>query len=239
MQDESLGKGRPRWSICACAPPEPPQQSTRRPVECELSKMVLCCGADFTCGKLFSLGLLMLIAACCSPFVIGQQGSSVDKNKLIRYFRSIFHDLNIGAVGVSLKLWGVTIPNNSFVDIVDILYRAGIDGFREDPTNYNAILHDQALLCVTDLINCCESPPRGEWYFPNGMIVPFNSHAKEVTFRQNRGQKESINGRQFHGSVRLFRRWSKPSGRGRFRCELPSAADPNVTQTLYANIGEL
>ena len=34
-------------------------------------------------------------------------------------------------------------------------------------------------------------------------------------------------------------RWSYPSGRGRFRCELPSAANPNIIQTLYANIGEL
>ena len=124
------------------------------------------------------------------------------------------------------------------MDIDDILYRADIDGFREDPTNGNAILHDQALLCVTDLINCCVSPQRGEWHFPNGNIVPFNSSAGEITFRQNRGQREGINGRQFYGSVRLFRRWSNPSGRGRFRCELPSA-NPNVTQTLYANIGEL
>ena len=49
-----------------------------------------------------------------------------------------------------------------------------------------------------------------------------------------------MNGRtQIYGSVRLFRRFGLPPGRGRFRCELPNAADQNVNQTLYANIGEI
>ena len=45
-----------------------------------------------------------------------------------------------------------------------------------------------------------------------------------------------INGEQFYGSVRLYRQWS-PAERGRFRCELPSAADLS-NQILYVNIGE-
>ena len=39
-------------------------------------------------------------------------------------------------------------------------------------------------------------------------------------------------------AVRLFRQWSGPRERGRFHCELPSAADPNGTLILYANIGQ-
>ena len=95
------------------------------------------------------------------------------------------------------------------------------------------------MLCVTDLEDCCESPHtvRGNWYYPDGSVVQFD--ARGVTLRANRGPNEIINGRQFYGSVRLFRRWSKPQGRGHFRCELPSAADPSVNQILYANIGEL
>ena len=149
--------------------------------------------------------------------------------------------LVIYTVGVSLKFWGETIPNNSFVDLDDILYRATFDGFREDPSNANATLHDQALLCVTDLEDCCEEPHtvHGDWYYPDGNRIAFDTKCGgSGTFRRNRGPKEVRSGRQFYGSVRLFRRWSNPSGRGRFRCELPSAADPNINQTLYANIGK-
>ena len=125
------------------------------------------------------------------------------------------------------------------MDIDDILYRAPIDGYREDPTNANPELHDQALLCVTDLIDCCDAPHtvRGDWYYPNGSVVLLD--ALGSTFLSNRGPNEVINGRQFYGSVRLFRRYSQPPGRGRFRCELLNAAYPNVNKTLYANIGEL
>ena len=126
------------------------------------------------------------------------------------------------------------------MDIDDILYRAPIDGFREDPTNNNSDLHDQALLCVTDLEDCCEFPctVRGDWYYPDGHIVTFNPNTS-ITFRSNRGPHKVINGWQFYGLVRLFRRYSRPPERGRFHCKLSSAADPNVNQTVYVNIGEL
>ena len=52
----------------------------------------------------------------------------------------------------------------------------------------------------------------------------------------NRGPNEVINRQTVYGSVRLYHRYSNPPGRGRFRCELPSAANPSVNQTLYVNI---
>jgi hypothetical protein len=127
------------------------------------------------------------------------------------------------------------------VDIEDILYRASIDGYDEFPSNANPTLHDEALLCVTDLKDCCETPRtvRGNWYYPNGSIVTFDNPTSEAMFWSNRGPYELINGRQFYGSVRLWRRWSNPPERGRFRCELPNAANSSVNQTLYANIGKL
>ena len=139
--------------------------------------------------------------------------------------------------GVSLKLHGVPIPNNSLVDFDDLLYRTASD---PDPTNDNG-LHDQTLVCVTDLTDCCLSPHtvRGDWYYPDGRVVHFDSGGTMITFRANRGPNEVRNGQQFYGSVRLFRRWSSPPERGRFYCELPSAADPSVNQTLYANICRL
>ena len=188
--------------------------------------------ASFMCSSVFYLELLTLMAAY---FTIGQQGTcsySVDRLLLCLMY--------CNAVGVSLKLWGVTIPNNSLVDIDDILYRAPINGLGENPTNANG-LHDETLVCVTDLEDCCESPRtvQVDWYYPDGNIVSYNVPDQwAVTFRRNRGPNAVINGQQFYGSVRLFHQWSNPPGRGRFRCELPSAADPKVTQALYVNIGE-
>lgn len=127
------------------------------------------------------------------------------------------------------------------MDIEDILYRAFIDGYREEPSNAIPTLHDEALLCVTDLEDCCETPRtvHGNWYYPDGSIVNLNTSILTATFQSNRGPNELVNSRQFYGSVRLWRRWSSPPGRGRFRCEIPSAADPSVNQILYANIGKL
>jgi hypothetical protein len=140
---------------------------------------------------------------------------------------------------VSLKVQGVTVPNNSLVDFGDILYRTTDTALLEDPSNSNTTLHDAALLCVTDLVGCCQSPQRrGDWYYPDGRRVQFDGHPSNAVFRRNRGQNYVINGRQLYGSVRLWRRFS-PTERGRFRCELPSAANPSFNQTLYANICEL
>ena len=95
------------------------------------------------------------------------------------------------------------------------------------------------MLCVTDLTDCCRSPRtrRGEWYYPNGRVVQFDTDGRNRAFRRNRGANEVIGGRQVYGSIRLFRRFSPPE-RGRFRCELPSAANPTVNQTLHVYICE-
>ena len=74
------------------------------------------------------------------------------------------------------------------------------------------------------------------WYFPDGRIVEFGVNLPR--FLANRGPNEVINGQQFYGSVRLFRRFSNIPERGRFRCELPSAANPSVNQIIYVNICE-
>ena len=132
----------------------------------------------------------------------------------------------------------MAVPNNSLVDVDDILSNTPSD---PDPTNTVTLRHDLSLLCVTDLIDCCETPHtvRGEWYYPDGRIVPYDTGDQAAALRRNRGPNEFRNGRHFYGSVRLFKRWSKPEQRGRFRCELPSAANSSINQTLYANIGEI
>ena len=136
------------------------------------------------------------------------------------------------AVGVSLRYRGETLPSDSFVDIDDILNTGGVSN--NNPSNTNP---RDALLCVTDLVDCCAAPHtvRGDWYFPDGSRVGFDGRSTE--YRVNRGANEEINGQTVYGSVRLYRRFSNAPERGRFRCELPSAANPSVNQTLYANIG--
>ena len=106
------------------------------------------------------------------------------------------------------------------------------------PTNRNPGTNGAALECITDLVDCCGAPraERGDWFFPDGTTVGFGSGSR---FLVNRGPNEVINGQQVYGSVRLFRRFSAIPQRGRFRCELPSAANPSVNQTLYVNICEL
>jgi hypothetical protein len=102
------------------------------------------------------------------------------------------------------------------------------------PSNTN--LRDEAVLCVTDLEDCCDAPRtvRGNWYLPDGTRVGFGGSGPQ--FQANRGPNEEINRQQFNGSVRLYRRYSNPPGRGRFRCELPNAA--GVIQTLSVIICE-
>ena len=51
-------------------------------------------------------------------------------------------------VGVSLMFRGVTIPNDSYVDLDDIMYTAP-GPIADLPSNTNP--RDEALLCVTDL----------------------------------------------------------------------------------------
>ena len=105
------------------------------------------------------------------------------------------------------------------------------------PANDNEY-HNQSLLCLTDLEDCCNDPHprRGSWYYPDGSEVTFNTGSN--SFQRNRGPNQVLNDQQYYGSVRLYRR-GNPMERGRFRCELPNAANPFVNQTIYVNICEL
>jgi hypothetical protein len=125
------------------------------------------------------------------------------------------------------------------VDLDDVMYTAPGTGPGTDlPSNRND--RDEAVLCVTDLEDCCGTESgtvravHGDWYFPDGTRVELAT--TNSRFLVNRGPNEVIDGQQFNGSVRLYRRYSVPPGRGRFRCELPNAA--GVIQTLSVIICE-
>ena len=129
-------------------------------------------------------------------------------------------------------LQGHTIPNSSLVNFDDLAYQdPNLAGFTEDPTNTNG---RQTLMCVTDLVACCETQALGNWYFPDGTRVPGGG---SPAFRINRGRNEvrQADNQQFYGSVRIWRYYT-PSERGLFHCELLDAE--NVIQTRYVNICE-
>ena len=81
-----------------------------------------------------------------------------------------------------------------------------------------------ALLCRTDNINCCGTPPNrfGEFYYPSGVQVPINSTGQG--FYRNRGDQ----------LIRLNRREGVTSPTGRYRCEIPDAS--GETQNLYITL---
>ena len=133
--------------------------------------------------------------------------------------------------GVSLELLGVRLPNNSFVHFDDILDSGTIN---PAPNNGLSVM---TLACLTDLVDCCNEPrsQRGEWKYPNETEIVFD--AGGATFRRNRIPNGLFYGPMVCGAIQLWRRGIPPE-RGRFKCEIPSAANPTVNQTLYVHICE-
>ena len=90
---------------------------------------------------------------------------------------------------------------------------------------------DGALLCVTDLVQCCrgEDTPGvggalGEWLYPDGSLVRVKDSGDG--FYRDRGA----------GAVRLNRRNDTMSPTGQFCCVIPDATFTNTTTCI--NIGE-
>ena len=105
------------------------------------------------------------------------------------------------------ELGGTTYLNNTVVLVDDI----GEEG--------------NALLCVTSKQDCCTTDRRGEFYYPNGVLVPTNGRGQD--FYRNRGD----------GFIRLNRRNGATSPTGRYRCEIPDAA--GNLQNIVIEVGEL
>ena len=100
---------------------------------------------------------------------------------------------------MNLTLNGIDIANGSDVLVTDI-------GETE-----------KALLCITDLVFCCDVNRMGEWLFPNQTQVPIKirSHG----FYRNRGQNV----------VRLNRKNGTQSPTGPYCCQVLDATLRNIT----------
>ena len=126
------------------------------------------------------------------------------------------HDIHTGS-HLSLSLRGVTIYNNSYINIGNI-------GDNDD----------DALQCHTDGPNCCDSEHTkngsvlGEWYYPNGSRV---LSLNESYYVSNYGYFV----RRSQSVVRLFA-GSGPTESGRYCCEIPDQYGLN--QTLCVNLGK-
>ena len=119
------------------------------------------------------------------------------------------------STGVYLSLKGVNYyTNNSVIYITDI-----------DRTNILHQVSDTAsnngLQCVTGRRPCCGITGRsGEWFFPDGEMVPVEGHA--TTFYRNRGDDGTVNLNRHNSDVIM------PTGR--FCCVLFDASSTEVTQ---------
>lgn len=106
------------------------------------------------------------------------------------------------------QLGGTTYPNNTVVLLEDI----------------GEV--DNALLCMSNNTHCCgaSSTFRGEFYYPNGAIIPTQAAGHSVY--RNRGAS----------FIRLNKRGNVvDSPLGRYRCEIID--NTGVNQSLYINIG--
>ena len=110
-----------------------------------------------------------------------------------------------------------TLANHSYVDISQV----GNDGSGSD-----------SVQCITDLTTCCtgvQGPHRGDWYFPDGTRLPFQT--SNIDIYENRDAQR----------VEIRRRNNANSPTGIYRCDIPTNAvhDENgisVRGTVYVGL---
>ena len=119
---------------------------------------------------------------------------------------SIYYLLNAHmSIGVYLSLNRTVYANNSIIQITTI-------GKADSNTSQN-----EGLQCITDRMPCCDTGQNnsGEWYFPNGTIVPMQSSA--ASFYRNRGSDGTVNLERVASDIIL------PTGL--FCCLIPDAIE--------------
>ena len=119
----------------------------------------------------------------------------------------------------SLARYGVTFANNSVININ--LVGQGYPGIPQ--------IDSGALECHTDDITCCrgiDNPNgrgRGEWYFPDGTVVPPPGGGDGLYITRD------------HMVIRLNRGAGTFSLTGMYRCDIPG--DGGIILTRYIQLG--
>ena len=107
-----------------------------------------------------------------------------------------------------VSFMGQTLANHSYVDISQV----GTDG--------------DTVQCHTELTTCCSStqgPHRGNWYFPNGTILRFESSKGDIV-RSREAQK-----------LELHRRNNANEPTGMYHCDIP-VSDDDKSDTVYVGL---
>ena len=119
-----------------------------------------------------------------------------------------------------VSFMGVNLPNHAYVDLTTV----GEDN--SDPGD--------TVRCHTDLQTCCTSSQgshRGDWYFPNGILLPFYTLSDEDIVEDREPQV-----------VHLRRRNDATSPSGIYRCDIETIAvndndDDTITgETVYVGL---
>ena len=88
-----------------------------------------------------------------------------------------------------------------------------------------------SLQCVTDKMPYCQTGPKeGEWYFPNGSIIPEQENHTTTSFSVRRGDNGAVN-------LNYVNRSNISSPSGPFCCEIQDAN--SLSQTQCAILSEL
>ena len=152
-----------------------------------------------------------------SPFVMGMKemsGTAYISTGNIMYCIHYPNKFIVYLTGVYFSLNGMIYGNNSVISISDI---------------GKTDIVSEALQCITDKQPCCRSGgDTGEWFFPNGTMVPVMSGAK--TFYRNRGNSDGrVNLNHLNSSIM--------SPTSLFCCKVPDATDE--MQSLCTYIGKI
>ena len=129
-------------------------------------------------------------------------------------------------IGVYLLLKGIFYANNSDIFVNEI---GEMDHISLIPNQNNA------LQCITDKSPCCQSIPNraGEWYFPNGTVIPGPTGHGPVFYRSRGPDDGTVNLNYINSTLPTL------SPTGFFCCVLPNMDNENQRLCANLDIGEL
>ena len=110
-----------------------------------------------------------------------------------------------------ISFMGTNLPNHSYIDFTQV--GEGSDSVQ----------------CHTDLTTCCnraQGPHRGDWYFPNGERLQFNSFSGNNLYEIRDAQRVDL---RVHGTPTL--------PEGLYRCGIETSATSNDNQeSVYVGL---
>ena len=92
----------------------------------------------------------------------------------------------------------------------------------------NAGDNSDSVVCHTDLSTCCTGPHHGNWYFPNGTLLPFTGRSVPIGLGRT-------------AQIAVIRRTTATGPTGIYRCGIPTEAvhdnnDISVRGTVYVGL---